>query len=56
MKIESKEKLAKLLATEDLNVQHQQVETAYFDVKSRTLILPIWKEMPDHLYDLLVGH
>jgi predicted 3-demethylubiquinone-9 3-methyltransferase (glyoxalase superfamily) len=56
MKIESKEKLAKLLAVEDLDVQHQQVETAYFDVKNRCLILPIWKEMPDHLYDLLVGH
>ena len=56
MKIESKEKLAKLLAVEDLDVQHQQVETAYFDVKSRTLILPTWKEMPNHLYDLLVGH
>lgn len=56
MKIESKEKLAKLLATEDLDVQHQQVETAYFDVKSRTLILPTWKDMPNHLYDLLVGH
>ena len=56
MKIESKEKLAKLLAVEDLDVQHQQVETAYFDIKNRCLILPIWKEMPDHLYDLLVGH
>ena len=56
MKIESKEKLAKLLATEDLDVQHQQVDTAYFDVKSRTLILPTWKDMPNHLYDLLVGH
>jgi len=56
MKIESKEKLAKLLAVEDLDVQHQQVETAYFDVKNRCLILPMWKEMPDHLYDLLVGH
>ena len=28
MKIESKEKHAKLLATEDMHVQHQQVETA----------------------------
>ena len=56
MKIESKEKLAKLLAVEDLDVQHQQVETAYFDIKNRCLILPIWKEMPDNLYDLLVGH
>jgi len=56
MKIESKEKLAKLLATEDLDVQHQQVPTACFDIKSRTLILPVWKDMPNHLYDLLVGH
>ena len=56
MKIESKEKLAKLLATEDLNVQHMQVDTAYFDIKNRTLILPIWEDMPNHLYDLLVGH
>jgi len=56
MKIESKEKLAKLLAIEDLDVQHQQVQTAMFDLKSRTLVLPTWKEMPNHLYDLLVGH
>jgi len=56
MKIESKEKLAKLLATEDLNVQHQQVKTACFDIKSRTLILPIWKNMSNEIYDLLVGH
>ena len=56
MKIESKEKLAKLLATEDLNVQHQQVKTACFDIKSRTLILPIWKDMSNEIYDLLVGH
>ena len=56
VKIESKEKLARLLAVEDLDIQHQQVKTAMFDVKNRQLILPIWKDMPDHLYDLLVGH
>jgi hypothetical protein len=56
VKIESKEKLAKLLAMEDLDVQHKQVPTAYFDVANRTLILPTWKDMPNHLYDLLVGH
>ena len=56
VKIESKEKLAKLLAVEDLDIQHQQVKTAMFDIKNRQLILPIWKDMPDHLYDLLVGH
>ena len=56
MKIESKEKLAKLLATEDLDIQRQQVDTAYFDIVNRSLILPIWKDMPNYLYDLLVGH
>ena len=56
VKIESKEKLAKLLAVEDLDIQHQQVKTAMFDVKNRCLILPIWKDIPDYLYDLFVGH
>ena len=56
MKIESKEKLAKLLAVEDLDVQHRQVKTAMFDVQNRCIILPVWKDMPNHLYDLLLGH
>ena len=56
VKIESKEKLAKLLAMEDIDIQHQQVKTAMFDVKNRVLVLPVWKDMPNHLYDLLVGH
>ena len=56
VKVESKEKLAKLLAVEDLDIQHQQVQTAMFDVQNRVLILPTWKDMPDHVYDLLVGH
>ncbi|SVA77530.1 uncharacterized protein METZ01_LOCUS130384, partial [marine metagenome] len=56
VKIESKAKLAKLLAMEDIDIQHKQVKTAMFDVKNRCLILPTWKDMPNHLYDLLVGH
>ena len=56
VKFETKEKLAKLLAMEDIDVEHRQVKTAMFDVKSRCLVLPQWKEMPNHLYDLLVGH
>ena len=56
LKIESKAKLAKLLAMEDLDIQHKQVKTAMFDVKNRILILPTWKDMPNDLYDLLVGH
>ena len=59
MSIEKLQKtnLAKLLATENITVQHRKVDTAYFDVKNRILCLPIWKEeMPNDVYDLLVGH
>ena len=53
---ESKSILAKLLATENITVSHQSVKTAYFDLKSRTMVLPVWKEMDGNLYDLLTGH
>ena len=52
----SKSILAKLLAQEDLKVQHEKIPTAYFDVKNRVLGLPIWKDMTGELYDLLCGH
>ena len=53
---EQKSNLAKLLATENINVIHQKVETAYFIPKTRTLCLPIWEEMSNDLYDMLTGH
>ena len=52
---EQKSNLAKLLATENINVIHQKVETAYFIPKTRTLCLPIWEEMSNDLYDMLTG-
>ncbi len=52
----SKSILAKLLATENITVSHQQTKTAYFDLKTRTMVLPIWKDMDGDLYDLLTGH
>ena len=52
----SKSILAKLMATENITVSHQNVQTAYFDLKSRTIVLPVWKEMDGDLYDLLTGH
>jgi len=52
----SKSILAKLLATENIRIEHRKVQTAYFDLKSRTLICPIWKDMSPELYDLLMGH
>lgn len=54
--VESKSLLAKLLAEENLTVQHRKTPTAYFDVKNRTLVCPILKEMSSELYDLLMGH
>ena len=53
---ESKSILAKLLASENLTVEHGKFNTASFDVKNRVLRLPIWKEMSGSLYDLLVLH
>ena len=51
-----KSNLAKLLATENITVQHRKVETAYFVPKTRLLCLPVWSEMSNDLYDMLVGH
>ena len=53
---EVKGTLAKLLATENLTVEHRKVSTACFDVEKRLLILPIWKTATETVYDLLVGH
>ncbi len=55
MNIEIKGNLAKLLATENLLVEHKKVETASFDVQNRVLTLPIWKTSND-VYNMLVGH
>ena len=52
----SKSILAKLLASENITVSHQNVRTAYFDLKNRTMILPVWQDMDGDLYDLLTGH
>ena len=47
---------AKLLATENISVRHDKnAPTAMFDVKGRTLTLPVWKASKT-LYDMLVGH
>lgn len=48
--------LAKLLAREDINIQHGNFSTAWFDVENRTLGLPLWKNRGKDVYDLLVGH
>ena len=53
---EVKGNLARLLATENLIIEHRKITTAYFDVEKRLLALPIWKDATGDVYDLLVGH
>ena len=53
---EIKSQLARLLATEDLIVEHKKVKTASFDVSRRLLVLPMWERASNSVYDLLVGH
>tara|TARA_Y100001937_G_scaffold38937_1_gene55399 strand:+ start:7193 stop:9301 length:2109 start_codon:yes stop_codon:yes gene_type:complete len=53
---EIKSHLAKLLATEDLVVEHKHVETAQFNVHTRVLTLPVWEKASGEVYDMLVGH
>jgi len=48
--------LARLLATENLVVEHRKVTTASFDVIRRVLTLPLWDKASKVVYDLLVGH
>ena len=53
---EIKSQLAKLLATEDLVVEHKNVETAYFNVHTRVLTLPMWEKQAVLFTICLVGH
>ena len=54
--VSAKSRLAKLLAAENIHVEHRACATAALDVKNRVLILPIWKDITNDLYDLLVLH
>jgi len=56
VKHEIKSQLAKLLATEDLIVEHRNVDTAQFEVRTRVLTLPKWEKASNNVYDCLVAH
>ena len=53
---EQKSQLAKLMANENLTIEHQKISTAKFDPKNRILYLPVWTDMVGTTYDLLCGH
>ena len=54
--LNQKSMLARLLANENITVQQGNYETAFFDVKTRVLGLPLWKDMGKDVFDMLVGH
>tara|TARA_R100001082_G_scaffold111139_1_gene93627 strand:+ start:110 stop:2326 length:2217 start_codon:yes stop_codon:yes gene_type:complete len=57
VKTTSKDILARCMATEDITVRHSvSAETASFDTLNRVLTLPVWQDMDNALYDMLVGH
>ena len=56
MNLDVKSNLAKLLATENITIQHNNVKTASFDVKNRVLTLPIFKQKSGDVYDMLIAH
>ena len=55
-KFEIRGMLARLLAMEDLIVEHKKVETACFNVHTRCLTLPLWDKASDNVYNMLVLH
>ena len=54
LNIDTKSQLAKLLATENITVQQNNVKTASFDVVNRILTLPIFKTNSKDVTDMLV--
>ena len=54
------DRFARLLATENIIVEHSPTVTASFDLKRRLLTLPMWKNMDEPVYHMLslheVGH
>jgi len=56
MEMKASDLSAKLLATENLSVVRARARTASFDIKSRILTLPMWKEMTPEIEDMLIGH
>lgn len=55
-KLNSSDIAARLLAAENITVVRARVSTASFDIKSRVLSLPQWKDMTPTMEGMLIGH
>lgn len=54
--VQAKNKFAKLLASENIFIEFRQGVQPHFDVISRVLRLPIWKDYPESCLDRFLGH
>ena len=58
--MKDKSTLVKLLAEEDVSVSYQKVSTASFNIETREVTLPIWKDKSEGVMDMMslheVGH
>jgi hypothetical protein len=55
-KLDTKSILAKLFASENITIRHANIPTAAFDVKNKVLLLPVWKDVTNEVYNLLISH
>jgi len=55
-KLNAVDLFAKLLANENVSVRRARTRSASFDIKSRVLTLPLWKDMSPIVESMLVGH
>ena len=54
---QSKTLLAKLMASENISVEYSpKAQTASFNMETRVLVLPIWKDLNSETLDMLIGH
>ena len=56
MEIKATDISARLLATENLSVVRANAQTASFDIVSRVLRIPLWKDMTPEIEDMLIAH
>lgn len=56
MEIKATDISARLLATENLSVLRANAQTASFDIVSRVLRIPLWKDMTPEIEDMLIAH
>ena len=54
---DTKSLLAKLMASEDINVEYRNnISTAAFNTENRTLLMPVFKDISENTTDLFLGH